>query len=606
MAGAAVEPQILVAGRALPLPAVRTDAAGRAAFSFTLPPDADAGDVRLTAVVRAGGVSETRTARVPVVGRRLAVEFFPEGGNLVAGVPCRVYVRATTLAGEPADVRGTVTDGREVAARVETFTDPEVPGANRGLGAFTFTPKVGGAYRLKLDRPAGVYEPVLGGPVPPVPAAAAGPAAVAAARTGFALPPVKTDGVVMAVAEGVAAPGRPVSVQLWSVGRPRNLVVGAYTRGRLMDTRKVTVAPSRPEVVTLAGDANPRGGVTRVTVFEEPPATGKPADLVPLAERLVYRKPAEGLKLAFDLTAADGAAPAAGGAATLSLRAADEAGRPAAAVLYAAVVDADAAAQADGRRDRLLTTHFLLAGEVQRPDDLEHVDFLLTDGPKAAEALDLLLGTQGWRRFAEQDANPLRRRHTVSSPDLDRLVMLNGQAAGPGETFLDRERRRCARGLLAQVRVRRPAGGGRRDARCRPRRPARAFASVGSPARVAVRTRGGSRGAAVGGAGLGPHARVVAARRRLGRRRARRRAAAFGARRPRAVGPARALRRGRSPGRCRRLAAGREPCAARSGRSRAGRGRARLTAVGYASRSSEALRRQAARAGCRDDLAERG
>ena len=49
-----------------------------------------------------------------------------------------------------------------------------------------------------------------------------------------------------------------------------------------------------------------------------------------------------------------------------------------------------------------MPTHFLLAGEVKNPDDLEYADFLLTDHPKASEALDLVLGTQGWRRFAEQ------------------------------------------------------------------------------------------------------------------------------------------------------------------------------------------------------------
>ena len=46
--------------------------------------------------------------------------------------------------------------------------------------------------------------------------------------------------------------------------------------------------------------------------------------------------------------------------------------------------------------------------------ELEHADFLLTNHPKAGVALDLLLGTQGWRRFAEQDvapANPSDRPH---------------------------------------------------------------------------------------------------------------------------------------------------------------------------------------------------
>jgi len=40
---------------------------------------------------------------------------------------------------------------------------------------------------------------------------------------------------------------------------------------------------------------------------------------------------------------------------------------------------------------------------VRNPEELEYADVLLGDHPKAGIALDLLLGTQGWRRFAEQD-----------------------------------------------------------------------------------------------------------------------------------------------------------------------------------------------------------
>ncbi len=469
VAGAAVDPLVTVDGKALRLPTVHTGADGRAAFRFTLPPEVAVGDARVRADVRAGGLSETVVRPIPVVGRAVRVEFFPEGGELVAGVPCRVYLRASTPLGRPMDVRGVVTDGREVVARVETFTDPAHPGANRGLGAFTFTPKANAAYRLKLDRPAGAFEPVLAGPPPTAPAALAGPAGVAASRTGFPLPAVRSDGVVMTIPDGVGVPGRTFTVKLWSVGTPRNLVVGAYTRGRPTDTQRVTVEPGKPAVIALAGGPDPRGGVTRVTVFEEPAevAEGR-GDLKPLAERLVYRRPGEELKLDGQLKAAAGPL-AAGGEATLSVRAADEKGRPAAAVLYACVTDAAAAGGPDGARDRLLTTHFLLAGEVQKPDDLEHVDFLLTDAPRGAEALDLLLGTQGWRRFAEQSPAQFTHNRKVPDGDAARLVMLNGQSPTRIDALADREQRRvyetlwpqyeAARLKLERVEARPPAAG---------------------------------------------------------------------------------------------------------------------------------------------------
>ena len=57
----------------------------------------------------------------------------------------------------------------------------------------------------------------------------------------------------------------------------------------------------------------------------------------------------------------------------------------------------------DAKTLRAMPTHFLLTTEVRNPEDLENADVLLGDHPKAAAALDLLLGCQGWRRFAEQD-----------------------------------------------------------------------------------------------------------------------------------------------------------------------------------------------------------
>lgn len=431
VAGAMVTPTVIADGHVLNLPAVETGADGKANFRFALPGTLEIGDAKLRADVRIGDVSENLTRRIPVIGRRLNVEFFPEGGNLVAGVPCRVYLRATSPLGAPVDVRGVVTNGREVVANIETFTDAEHPGANRGLGSFTFTPKLGAPYWLKLEKPAGANEPLRIGPVPTVPSAVVGAAAVAASRTGFLLPKAESDGVVMWVPKGVNTPGDPIVVQLWSVGKPRSLVVGAYTRGRLLDTKSITVAPGKPSVVHLAGDANPRGGVTRVTVFEQPPATAANRDLQPVAERLVYRVPTEELKLSLQVTpdVAGGDSSYFNGSspANLAIRASDESGQPTAALLYAAVVDANSAAMSDSKRERLLTTHFLLAGEVQKPDDLEYVDFLLTNTPQAAQALDLLLGTQGWRRFAEQAGGQMNRRHNIANADLEGLVMLTGQ-----------------------------------------------------------------------------------------------------------------------------------------------------------------------------------
>jgi hypothetical protein len=485
-----------------------TDAAGRARVRFTLPEEVRDGDVRLKVTFRTPHGDESVAERVPVIGTHLTVEFFPECGDaVVAGVPCKMYVRATTKAGRAVDIRGTVTDGRRVVARVESLNDRDQPGANRGLAAFTYAPELGVPVWLKLDAPAGVSAPILpGGPVSNAAVAVLGGAGASAARTGFLLPAPATEGVVMSVLDPITGPGEPFRVQLHSVGRPRTLVVGAYTRGKLSDTQTVAVEPDAPRVVKLMGGPDPRGGVVRITCFEEPeeqPGLPKP-DLKPVAERLVFRKPGEVLNLTIAAARADAApmpdppvpvpapiapvppgaptpapvgplatagpgmpggstapvvpmvpgnlgapgvtsvtgVPAvppgglgrrvsdpnpaipAGSAVRLSIAATDEKGSPAAAILWAAALNSGAA---PGAKDRLMPTHFLLAGEVKNPDDLEYADFLLTDQPKAAEALDLVLGTQGWRRFAEQGAAAGKPHPAPADRELTRLQVQNGQ-----------------------------------------------------------------------------------------------------------------------------------------------------------------------------------
>jgi len=382
---------------------------GRTKFRFTLPRTLQQGDVRLkvTFTVKDKNAEESIVEPVPVVGRSLKIEFFPEGGTLVAGVPSRVYVRATTPAGQPVDIRGNITDGRKTLARVETLTDPDQPGANRGIGSFNYTPVLGTPAWLKLESPREAFSPLLDGPFPIAPSIVSGAPAVLGTRLGFELPNPEVDGVVMSVLNPVSTPGEPIHVHLNSKGLPRNLIVAAYSRGRLSDTKRISTQPGQAAAVELLSTPEPRGGVVRITVFEEladqENGSGKTKpDIKPLAERLVFRKPAEGLKLSFTTngTHALGESFAANSPVDLSIKATDEKGNPTAAIVWAAAVKTGSA---PGKRDRLVTTHFLIAGEVNSPDGLEHADFLLTDHPNAAESLDLVLATQGWRRFVEQN-----------------------------------------------------------------------------------------------------------------------------------------------------------------------------------------------------------
>lgn len=71
---------------------------------------------------------------------RLKAAFFPEGGHLVAGVPCRVAFELTDQEGRAVDVAGQVSDGESLVADIRP--------AYQGRGTVTVTP---GAKRLKAS-----------------------------------------------------------------------------------------------------------------------------------------------------------------------------------------------------------------------------------------------------------------------------------------------------------------------------------------------------------------------------------------------------------------------------------------------------------------------
>lgn len=375
LAGTPVVASATVDGVEIPVePAGVTDGAGRVAVRLTLPKTIERGSASLNVVFTDGGNTESLIKPIPIALKKLAVEFFPEGGDLVAGAPNRVYFQSRTMLGKPADLRGRIVDStdREVA-RVETLTDDTEPGINQAIGRFQFSPEAGQTYRLKIDSPAGI-------------------------EGDHPLPAVKPDGVVLTALDDATADPTPLRMRVFSAAAARSLLIGAYARGRLLDHRRVAVPANETAEVELK-PAGGIGGVTRVTVFEELPGTGTQPQLKPLAERLVFRRPAHELRLT---ARSDRPQYAPGEKVQLKLSAQDERGQPAPVIVYLGVVNNSVVTMADEKTARSLPTHFLLTSEVRQPEDLEHADILLGAHSKAAQALDLLLGTQGWRRFAEQ------------------------------------------------------------------------------------------------------------------------------------------------------------------------------------------------------------
>jgi len=374
---------------------LQTDASGKVTVRFKLPDHIDKGVAGLSVQFTDGGTPETILRPVAIVLKKLLVDFYPEGGDLIAGVPNRVYYQVHTTLGKPAELRGHIVDQDGISVLpVQTLNDDLEPGVNQGMGAFSFVPQTGKRYQLKIDAPIGI-------------------------ESQHFLPAAKPEGVVLNIPKGVVEDR--IDVVLHNAGKDRRLLVGAYCRGRLVDNSElIDIKPGESRKVTLH-TAKGISGVYRITVFEA--AQGAVENgLMPLAERLIYRRPVESLQIRITT---DKPVYHPGEKVKLVVKSANEKNQPAPAIIMASVVDLRVLKLADEKTARSMPAQFYLASEIEKAEDLEYTDFLVSDHPKATAALDLLLGTQGWRRFAEQNPQELLKQHPQAG---ERLLAASGQA----------------------------------------------------------------------------------------------------------------------------------------------------------------------------------
>jgi uncharacterized protein YfaS (alpha-2-macroglobulin family) len=351
----------------------QTTDAGTLHVEFPLPKNIEHGDGQLAVIIDDGGARETQAKTIPINLGKIDVTFYPEGGELAAGLENRVYFVARNPQGKAVNFSGTLV-AEQPGDRGPVDQSIPVQTAYEGMGAFSFTPTAGTSYHLKISEPAGVSNE------PKLPAVSADSEAVL------------NSGV------GVFAAGKPLEFNIRSAKAGLPLVVAAYCRGVQVGQQPLVTKGVGEEAnpVSIALD-DAVGGVIRLTVYNYGMSPPKP-----VAERLVYRRPAGKLNVR-----ASGHAEryAPGEKVDMSLLVTDENDKPVPAVLGVAVAD-DALLNLADDRTPSMPTHFLLTSEIEKPEDLEHADFYLSDQTKgkttSAEALDLLLGTQGWRRFVQK------------------------------------------------------------------------------------------------------------------------------------------------------------------------------------------------------------
>jgi alpha-2-macroglobulin-like protein len=348
--GAKVSGIANVDGVEIARPTAVVSRSGVATLEFRLPAQLGAGDGLLTAVVVDGGAAESIQRRIPIETGVVALAFYPEGGDLVTGLASRVYFAAASPLGEPVDAKGRIVDdtGKDIVAFATSF---------RGRGTFSFTPEAGHRYTAIVDDPATGGAPV-------------------------ALPTPAASGCVMTVPTAAETTRADLSATVACTGE-RALTAVAYLRGREIGRATATAKPSATFAIPLASVGQ---GAIRLTVSDA---------RAPLVERLVYRKLGSGIS--FTLTPdQDSYSPRA--PVAITIQSVDAAGTPVAgADLAVAVADDAVLSLADDHQARILARLYL---EPEMPGQtIADPNFYFSSDAKAPAALDLLLGTQGWRRF---------------------------------------------------------------------------------------------------------------------------------------------------------------------------------------------------------------
>jgi hypothetical protein len=338
---------------------------GNCRTNFSLPEKIQRGEGTLAMVIEDGSHVETAAKTIPILLKTVDVKVFPEGGELVDGLPTRVYLQARTPSDKPADIAGIVVN--QSGDRVARFRTE-----HEGRGRFAFTPRTGDTYFLKITEPGDITATCT-------------------------LPPVKTKGAVIRAAADCTEAGQPVNLKVGSTHQQK-LTVTLSKREKEVAALNVKTLPG--ELVDIHFTPPTwADGVLIATVWNE---QGRP-----LGERLIYRHPREKVQIKIR-TDKEQYAP--GEKVSLIVKTTNNRGEPIPATVGLTVTDDSVLEMIDKREQApRLPVMVLLEPEVRELGDA-HV-YLDPNNPQASLAVDLLLGTQGWRRFALVDLKDFLKRY---------------------------------------------------------------------------------------------------------------------------------------------------------------------------------------------------
>lgn len=353
-----------------------TDDEGKAQIRFLLPKTINTTDGLLNITIQYDSYTEAISRSIPIVLNTIDLQFMPEGGTLVQGIPAQIAFKAVNENGKPVDVKAEILDSRGIkAASFDSY--------RFGMGKFLFTPQKDQIYTAKIITPAHITQQ-------------------------FVLPHASVRGIVM----NISSANDQVVVKLTATDKMEVTLVG-QTKNTTCFTKNIVLQQGENNIA-IDNNKFP-AGIGRFTLY---------ANNLPVAERLMFLNKNKDLRVSIS-TSKPKYLPRE--KVTLTIKTLDEKGNPVPSNLSLAVMDDKLWTFADDKQDHILSWLLMsseLKGKIEEP-----TFYFKKEEPKAVAALDLVMLTHGYRYF---DYTPLVEEQGKLShmPDEQNIVsgtILNAQ-----------------------------------------------------------------------------------------------------------------------------------------------------------------------------------
>ncbi|MEM6963730.1 MAG: carboxypeptidase-like regulatory domain-containing protein [Bacteroidota bacterium] len=344
---------VSLAGNQIMTKNAKTDAKGHADLTFNLPNDLDSNDGLVNVMLQYNGQGESISRSIPIVLGKMDLQFFPEGGDMIAGLKNKVAFKVLNEFGKPADVAGIVINANgETVANFQSY--------HQGMGAFNFKPLPNEKYTAKITKPTNI-------------------------KGEFPLPQSLANGNLMQV---VQQDDEKMQVLVQSADS-QSLTIVLQSQGNVVYSTATTpkVGEHLIEIPTRKFPI----GIAQLTMFD--------ASERPHAERLVFLNKNKTLDIQIS-TDKEQYLPREKVRMQIDVK--DEDGNPVRGQFSVGVTDDKLLTFADDKQGKILAYLLLesdLKGKIEKPN------FYFEPKEKhpnkdQALALDYLMMTHGWRRFA--------------------------------------------------------------------------------------------------------------------------------------------------------------------------------------------------------------